>query len=205
MTDARVLEMMRDRGVDVSDVVVGPEVDVAPTGPSHTWGIVSHRDGSTTLGGIDRGVFRPYDRYETDGLAAGALEHVKRPTQKHLLDEDGYGRLRSGAAALRQALAREPALDPSMLPVGTPLDHIGLLSGHATFVLDTPFDQRSAPPTDLNLPREVYLTRVPLGPEVLVKRIEPWFGQVGGGIVVWLARPIRWYYDTGILDVVEVR
>lgn len=198
----RVLELVRERGIATDSVVAGAEPDKVPQAPSHRWVLVPMSDGTITLGGTDRGRFSVYGRYDTEELAANALLHVARKTEFQVPQEpvaDLARRARDLAARL-QARPAGAAYEASDLPVGTALDHIGYESGHVLFLLDTPFSERSSPPTDLRLPRTGYLLRKPLPQTTRVERVVPWFGQPGGGVMVSLDRPIRYYYDTGLLD-----
>ena len=62
------------------------------------------------------------------------------------------------------------------------------------------FAERSAPPTDLRLPRTGYLVRQPLPDTTAVSPVAPWSGQPGGGVLVVLERPLRHLVDTGHLE-----
>ena len=99
--------------------------------------------------------------------------------------------------APRARTAVSPA--PPTLPVGAVFDHIGPSSGHVLYLFATPFEQRSLPPTDLNLTRTGYVLDAPLPETCSVARAKPWFGQPGGGVMVVLDRVIAAYVDGGLL------
>jgi len=207
MSTQDVVRLADEAGARVEHVVAAEEPDVIPKAPSPSWVVVPRSDGRTTVGGMDRGQFRVYDTYETEELAANALVHVlaaMRPEPDEQATPQRRRQAQELAADLRRRVAAGAELTPSVIPVGTALDHIGFSSGHTLFLLDTPFPERSSPPTDLQLPRTAFVLRAPLSGAVRVGPIQPWFGQPGGGIMIPLERPIRWYYDTGILDVVAL-
>ncbi|MBC7633918.1 TNT domain-containing protein [Aeromicrobium sp.] len=209
MSTTDVVRLAGEAGAPTEMVFAAAEPDVIPRAPSQRWVVVPRSDGATTLGGMDRGRFAVYDTYETDELAANAVVHVLQPPQTIVVDAAAFAGLQQDAkqlaATLREHSANGSPLTPDMIPVGTALDHLGPSSGHCLFLLDTPFSERSAPPTDLELSRTVFLVRAPLGGAVSVGPVQPWFGQPGGGILVTLERPVRWYYDTGVVDVVAPR
>jgi hypothetical protein len=207
MSTTDVVRLATEAGADTIGVHAATEPDVIPKAASPSWVVVPRSDGRITLGGMDRGQFRVYDTYETDELAANAVVHVLGPLRPDVDPStlpDHRQRARDLAVGLQARVASGEQLAPASIPAGTALDHIGPSSGHTLFLLDTPFAQRSSPPTDLQLNRTAFVLQTPLGPEVSVSAIRPWFGQPGGGIMVSLGHPIRWYYDTGILDVLPL-
>lgn len=207
MSVQRVLDLVAAAGLPTEALVVGEEPDKVPQAPSHRWVLVPMSDGRTTLGGMDRGSFATYGVYETDELAANALLHVaQRPEYQE--PPAPVTELQARARELAVALQARPAgatYDVSDLPPGTLLDHIGFESGHVLFLAGTPFAERSSPPTDLQLPRTGYLLKAPLPTAATVAPVVPWFGQPGGGVMVSLDRPIRYYYDVGLLDRIDLR
>lgn len=209
MTVAAVLEQAAAHGVPVDQLWVAPELDVVPRGPHGPWLLVARADDSIAIGGMDRGHFTLYGSYETDALAVNALRHLFGGHLERRVPGIGeVDQLAAQARALASGLAQRAAageqLDGTALPVGLCLDHLGTDSGHVLFPLGTPFPRRSAPPTDLHLPRTGYLVRQAIPASVRVEPVAPWFGQPGGGMMVTLDRPIRWYHDTGRLDAVDV-
>ena len=201
---APVVDAAAEAGIPLERLAVGNQPGVVPSGPSGRWAVFPLEDGTVGLGGLDRGGFAPYGRYHDPDAVLNALRHVfQSPVD---LAEVDVPRLAAEAQALAGRLKQRPVEDLSAadLPVGTALDQIGPDSGYCLFLLDTPFSQRSSPPTDLELPRRGYLLRRPLPPTVRVSPVVPWFGQPGGGIMVLLDRPVRWYYDTGHVDAFAV-
>jgi hypothetical protein len=207
VTPENVLAAVAETSAPVHRVAIGT-LDVIPTVPSHHWVLVPLSSGEISIGGVDRGIFRPYLACKTEDEAVRLLTHVLTPTPATSVTNEEALVDRRHAASLRASLAQRAATGEQLhahdLAEGTLLDHIGFDSGHCLFVLDTPFSARSAPPTDLDLPRAFFRIAQPLPSTVPVGQIQPWFGQPGGGIVVQLNRPVRWYVDEGLLDAVDL-
>ena len=199
MTTADVLAGLDD--LDLSGLWVAEQPDVVPDAPPGPWVLVALSDGATMVGGMDRGTFAVYGVYDDDA-AARALRHLLGSTAEvRTLDPEDREGLRVASRQLAQRLqAAGRPLSVTDLPLGTALDHIGSDSGHTAYLLDTPFAQRSSPPTDLRLPRTGYLVRRPLPDSTTVSPVVPWFGQPGGGILVVFERPLRHLVDTGHLE-----
>lgn len=191
-------------GLDLSGLWVSRQPDVVPKAPPGPWVLVPMSDGSTLIGGSDRGTFGVYGVYD-DAAAVRALRHLLgAPAPQRALDEQARRALADDAARLGQDLRHRAAagevLQARDLPPGTALDHLGADSGRTAFLYDTPFSQRSSPPSDLELPRTGYLVRRPLPGTTTVSPVVPWFGQPGGGILVVFERPLRHLVDTGHLE-----
>jgi Tuberculosis necrotizing toxin len=198
----QVLVSAAERGVDTAEVEVGRSVDTIPRAPSHRWVVVPMSDGTVTLGGMDRGRFAAYGRFADPDVAAQALAAAERvppplpegrPTKALVAATQG---LLDQLRAKTEGGAEPGAAD---IPVGAVLDHIGPSCGHVLYLFATPFEQRSLPPTDLNLTRTGYVLEEPLPASCSVARVEPWFGQPGGGVTVALDRVIAYYVDQGVL------
>jgi hypothetical protein len=82
---------------------------------------------------------------------------------------------------------------------GDLLDSVGLETVHHVYALGTGFAQRSQPPTDVNAPYFAFEVAKDLPETVNEGVAAPWFGQRGGGPMVVLDRPVRWYVDQGLL------
>ena len=79
------------------------------------------------------------------------------------------------------------------------LDFYGAETSHHLFAFGTPFQNRSHPPSDVGAPYFAFEVTEPL-PEAVTEGIAvAWFEQPGGGAMVVLDRPIRWYVDHGHL------
>ena len=199
MTTADVVAALED--LDLRGLWVAGAPDVVPTAPPGPWVLVPLSDGGTVIGGSDRGSFVHYGVFD-DESAVRALRHLLGTSAgRRVLEPAERERIAQEAATLAERLksAGRP-LTCADLPVGTALDHIGSDSGHTAYLLDTPFSERSAPPTDLQLPRTGYRVLQPLPPTTGVAPVVPWFGQPGGGILVSFDRPLRFYVDTGHLE-----
>lgn len=202
MSTSDVLAALDD--ADISGVWVAQQPDVVPQAPPGPWVLVPMSDGSTLIGGSDRGTFAVYGIF-ADDAAVRALRHLLGASAaKTELSREQQRSLADDAARLAQDLSHRvaagQALSAGDVPVGTALDHIGADSGRTAFLYDTPFSQRSAPPTDLELPRTGYLVRRPLPDTTTVSPVVAWFGQPGGGILVAFERPLRHLVDTGHLE-----
>ena len=182
----------------------GPE---APTGPSHQW-IAWSVGNEIVLGGADRGRFAAYARIADPTLVAEILQRWDAPTLPAApRDTDTLlGAARVVADDLVGAAAPDPAVrdggivSGSVLPVGTPLDHVGNASGHVLYLYGTEMSARSLPPTDLNEERLGFVLTTALPDSSRVERVRPWFGQPGGGLMVTLDRVIAYYVDAGVLE-----
>lgn len=202
MSLSDVLTAAGDGGLPLERVLVGTVPGVVPSGPSGTWVLFPGADGASVLGGMDRGAFAPYGRYEDDDATLNALRHVlTAPVEDVRAPVDELAR---DARALAQRLRGQTELTAADVPAGAGLDQIGPVSGFHLFLLGTPFPERSLPPTDLALPRRGWLLREPLPATCRVSTVSPWFGQPGGGVMVTLDRPARWYDDTSRLDAFAV-
>lgn len=199
----RTLELAASRGVSVSELVVGREVDVVPQAPSHRWILVPMSDGTVTLGGMDRGRFAAYGKFADPEVAAQALATATADVAPPVLAHRPVKALVTATQGLLDQLRARVAdggeLVPADLPVGAVLDHIGPSSGHVLHLFATPFEQRSLPPSDLNLTRTGYVLDAPLPEACRLARAEPWFGQPGGGLMVVLDRVIASYVDERVL------
>lgn len=199
----QTLDLAAARGVDIQDIEVGDVVDTVPQVPSHRWILVPMSDGSATLGGMDRGRFAAYGKFRDAEVAAEVLVRATS-TDVPALPEGRPSKALVAATQglldqLRASVESGDGLDPAQIPVGAVLDHIGPPSGHVLYLFATPFEQRSLPPTDLNLPRTGYVLNAPLPSGCTVSQVEPWFGQPGGGVMVTLDRVIAFYVDNGLL------
>lgn len=197
-----VLDLAAGRGVDVDALVVGSEVDTIPPAPSHRWVLVPMSDGTVTLGGMDRGAFAPFGKFRDPAVAAQALEMVTASPRGVVVDRPAKALVAATQALLDQLRATADdrgEIGPADLPVGALLDHIGPWSGHVLYLYATPFQQRSLPPTDLNLERTGFILDGALPDTCRLETIAPWFGQPGGGLAVVLDRVIASYVEAGVL------
>ena len=202
MSLSDVVARAAEVGLPLGELTVGNEPGRVPSGPSGRWVLIPVEDGSTLLGQMDRGSFAGYGQNHDDDALLNALHHVLAgPVTPSPVDPvvraKWFQRARSLAAALRARDATSPTV--ADIPEGTALDRIGPHSGFCLFLLDTPFHERSAPPTDLALERTGWLLSRPLPDSVTVAPGVPWFEQPAGGIMITLDRPVRWYADTGVL------
>jgi hypothetical protein len=203
MSIENVVALAADLGVDVDRLVLGRAEDTVPEAPSHTWVLVPTSTGGVVIGGMDRGTFAAYARFEEDRQAAAALARLTAPLAA---PDPGRPHEPLQEAALRLddelvAAADDKGVIPSgLLPVGTPLDHLGSESGHCLYLFGTHMSRRSLPPTDLTEERTGYVLAGALPEGCRVRRVEPWFGQPGGGVLVELDRVIAYYCDTGLLE-----
>lgn len=176
-----------------------PDAKPPPDGP---WAVV--RAGAQwVVGGMGRGRFAPYE-----GLwkLTDALDLAVRLAASPLPVRDGdpsageldQGRA-TGTAILERTTARGGSPGPTALEPGELLDVIGPETGHHLYALGTPFPARSQPPSDVSAPYFTFRVAQPLPRTVQEGQAAPWFEQPGGGAMVVLDRPIRWYVDRGYL------
>jgi hypothetical protein len=179
----------------------------APTGPSHRWIAWSVGD-EIVLGGADHGRFAAYARFADPSLVAEILTRWVAPTLPPApRDTDtlvGAALVVAddlvGSAAHDSTVRDGGAVPGSVLPVGTPLDHVGNASGHVLHLFGTEMSARSLPPTDLNEERMGFVLTTTLPETSRLERARPWFGQPGGGVTVTLDRVIGYYVDAGVLE-----
>lgn len=182
-------------------VQVGPPSADAPPPPEGPWVVVPFDD-TFVVGGFSRGAFRAYDtvtsREEAQALAVhlAATEPPLRPVDDaEELADRGHA---TGQAIRERALERSGRPGPAEVSAGAALDLIGPDSGHHLYALATPFPERAQPPTDVAAEYHRYLVLERL-PEAREGLASPWFEQPGGGAMVVLGRPVRWYVDQGML------
>lgn len=198
--------LLRDAGLDTDRVVWTPVTDQPPQVPSHQWVVWSTTTDEVVLGGSDHGRFAAYARFGDPTLVAEILARWLEPE----LPPPPRDRETLHAASLAVAdtllgpdaqhgLEPGASLPGGVVPPGAPLDHIGDASGHVLHLYDTSFGARSLPPTDANESRTGFVLDRPLPETCRVARVEPWFGQPGGGVSVVLDRVIAYYVDTGVL------
>ena len=199
-----VRRLLIEAGVDQAQVVWHDGAD-APTGPSHRWIVWSVGD-EVVLGGADRGRFAAYARFGDPTLVAELLLRWIEP-QLPPAPRDAET-LHGASLAVADLLVGPEAAAPlqpggfllgGAVPPGAPLDHVGNASGHVLHLYDTALSARSLPPTDANEPRMGFVLDQVLPDACQVVRVEPWFGQPGGGVAVVLDRVIAYYVDHGVL------
>lgn len=198
--------LLRDAGLDTEAVLWAPVSDQLPQAPSHRWVAWPTTNDEIVLGGSDQGSFAAYARFGDPTLVAEILARwldldlPPAPRERETL--------RAASLAVADLLVGPDApsvLEPgghlvgSVVPPGAPLDHIGNGSGHVLHLFDTSFAARSLPPTDANEPRFGLVLDAELPDTCRVVRVEPWFGQPGGGVAVVLDRVIAYYVDRGVL------
>lgn len=87
------------------------------------------------------------------------------------------------AGRLLSLAGDDGVIPPHEVPVGAPFDHLGNESGHCLYVFDTPMQQRSVPPTDLNEDRRGYVLTGPLPSGATVS--EPHPGSANQAAASW--------------------
>jgi hypothetical protein len=97
-----------------------------------------------------------------------------------------------------RSLERSGRPGPAALAPGEVLDLIGADTAHHLYALATPFPERAQPPSDAGTEYHRYEVLAPLR-EAREGMAAAWFEQPGGGAMVVLDRPVRWYVDQGML------
>lgn len=204
MSEEQVLaDALAQAGLPDGAVVLAPAPEPdAPQPPEGPWLVVPF--GSRfVVGAVGRGKFAPYETLWTlddavrlaVGLAAAPLPPGQVPTDEALRE-----RARATAAAIvDRTRERGGAAGPTRVGPGDLLDVVGLETGHHLYALGTAFARRSQPPTDLNAPYFAFEVAKDLPETVNEGVAAPWFGQPGGGAMVVLDGPLRWYVDHGLL------
>ena len=180
-------------------VLVGPPEPDAPPPPEGPW-ILLPWEGRYMLGGFSRGAFRPYSSYATFAEARDlAVRLASEPAASRPAPEDVAEAGRRTAEAVRaRTRSNGGQAGPAGVGAGDLLDLVGPETGHHLYALGTPFPERSQPPTDVGREYHRYEVLAPL-PEAQEGLAAPWFEQPGGGAMVVLGRPVRWYVDRGLL------
>lgn len=212
MIGETVRGLLEQERVDVSRVTWAEPSDQPPAAPSHQWIAWPTADGELILGGMDRGKFAAYARFGDPTLAAEVLRRWIEPDLPSAPRDEQT--LHSAALAVADELGatQAPTSQRSLsevaparvLPVGTPLDHVGNASGHVLYLYDTPMSARSLPPTDILENRMGFVLNATLPDACRVVRAEPWFGQPGGGLMVVLDRVIAYYVDRGVVSAFQL-
>ncbi len=203
--------LLRDAGLDTDAVLWAPVSEQPPQAPSHRWVVWPTPDDEVVIGGCDQGQFAAYARFGDPTLVAEILARwLEADLPPAPRDRETLHAASLAVADLLVGPDAPSVLEPggflpgSAVPAGAPLDHIGDGSGHVLHLFDTSFAARSLPPTDANEARIGLVLNTPLPDTCRVVRVEPWFGQPGGGVAVVLDRVIAYYVDTGVLSAFAV-
>lgn len=197
-----VSRLLSDAGLPPGAVVLADSRPEDPPPPEGRWAVV--RSGvQWVTGAMGRGRFAPYEGlWKLSDALDLAIRLATEPLAPHERDpstaEVEQGRS-TGASILERTATRGGAPGPNALESGDLLDVIGPETGHHLFALATPFPARSQPPSDVGASYLTFRVVRPMPDTVQEGRAAPWFEQPGGGAMVVLDRPIRWYVDQGFL------
>ena len=188
-----------DRAVVCADPPDRPDAKQPPEGP---WLLVPYGQ-QVLVGALGRGKFAPYEAMWTAEdavdlavrLAGSALPPRSTPVEP---DAERSG-LRTAEAVRERVAPLDGAPGPARLVPGDALDCFGVETGHHLYALGTPFPQRSQPPSDVGAPYFTFEVVQPFPDKVREGIAAPWFEQPGGGAMIVLDRPIRWYVDQSFL------
>lgn len=181
--------------------LIGPPTPDAPAPPEGPWLVVPY-DTAYVVGAMGRGRFAAYASVATIEDAAalvvrlvGEAAATAPPESPEVLQQRAEA---TRAGILRRTADRGGAAGTAMVAPGEAVDVFGPETGHHLYALGTPFPERSQPPSDAAglYHRYVVVTALPEATEGVAA---PWFGQPGGGAMVVLSKPIRWYVDQGHL------
>ncbi|WGL53954.1 TNT domain-containing protein [Nocardioides sp. BP30] len=189
-----------------SAILTRPPTPGTPPPPEGVWVVVPYGD-AFVVGAVARGRFAPYGSAADLDAAAAIVTRLVLTRPRTVPSAEVEALERRGevaAAAIKQRTrAREGAAGPAAGAAGEALDTFGAATTHHLYALGTPFAERSQPPTDVDAPYHRYLVLSQL-PEAQEGVAAPWFAQPGGGAMVVLGRPIRWYLDQGhLVEVVD--
>jgi hypothetical protein len=188
-----------ERAVVWADSPEDPGARQPPHGP---WLLVSY-GAQVLVGGMGRGKFATYEALWTVedaiDLAVRLAASPLPPMQRDATDLERAAGERTTAGILARTAERGGSPGPTALGVGDMLDFYGAETSHHLFAFGTPFQNRSQPPSDVGAPYFAFEVTEPL-PEAVTEGIAvAWFEPPGGGAMVVLDRPIRWYVDHGHL------
>jgi len=198
----RLADALREAELDPDAAVLlpAPTAD-SPPPPPGPWVVLPFGDGFV-VGAMSRGRFAQYDQVETFERAAMLVIRLLQESaaRRTVPDPARLGeRGRATSQAIRSRTAeRGGAAGPAAVDAGDVLDVVGPETAHHLYALGTAFDARSQPPTDAHGPYHRYEVLAEL-PDASEGVAAPWFGQPGGGAMVVLPRPIRWYVDQRLL------
>lgn len=196
-------EALREHGLAPDAVVLAPPpVPDAPAPPSERWSIVPFGQ-QFVVGATGRGTFSTYEAVWTlEDAVRLAVDLASSPIPAF----DGRldaAQLEAGARTATGILTRTDerggAAGPVGLLPGDMVDAYGAETEHHLFALGVPFDERSEPPSRVGSPYFVFVVAGELADGAREGRAAPWFEVPGGGAMVVLDRPIRWYVDRGVL------
>jgi hypothetical protein len=194
---------LREHGLPPDAVVLSPPPGPgAPAPPSDAWAIVPYGE-QYVVGATGRGTFATYEAVWTVedavDLAVRLASSPVPPFDGRLEAAQLEAGTRTAAGILERTEERGGAAGPTGLVPGDLLDAYGAETEHHLFALGTPFDRRSEPPSRVGSPYFAFVVAAALPDTVREGRAAPWFEMPGGGPMVVLDRPIRWYVDQGLL------
>lgn len=202
-TQADLDQVLREAGLPEGSVVLAaPPDEGAPPPPSGPWVVVPYGH-QFVVGGMARNKFRPYaSLWSIEDAVDLAVRLVSTPAR--CTPGGDPEALRARGAATADAIndrvrAGGGAARPTAVGAGDVLDCLEPETAHHLYALGTPFPQRSQPPTAIGGPYHRYEVVQELPGKVMEGVAAPWFGQPGGGAMVVLDAPIRWYVDQGFL------
>ncbi|MDO5673039.1 MAG: TNT domain-containing protein [Actinomycetaceae bacterium] len=138
---------------------------------------------------------------EAMGVVA-RLVHEPVPVKVAPEDVEDRGR-RTGLAIEYRCRERDGRPGPNELAPGDVLDTFDDDHAHFLFALGTPFINRSQSKEVLSNPYHAYELLAPLPMAVVEGIAAPGNNMPGGGAMIVLDRPVRWYIDNGYL--IEIR
>ena len=199
----RLAELLDSAGLPATSVVWAPEpAPGAAAPPDGPWVLVPYGQ-QTVVGAVGRRTFATYEALWTAEDAvdlAVRLAASPLPVRTASLADDEVAAGQATASAIiARTEGRGGQAGPTAVGPGDVLDVIGPETGHHLYALGTPFPHRSQPPSDVGAPWLTFEVVKHLPPTVLEGRVAPWFEQPGGGAMVVLDRPVRWYVDNGFL------
>ncbi|MBC7633916.1 TNT domain-containing protein [Aeromicrobium sp.] len=205
-TQNTIDEGLAEAGLPAGAVVLTAEPTPDAPPPSEGPRLVTPFGSQAVVRGLARGTFAPYESLSSVEAAIElATRHAATTPEPRVIDAAELARAgTTTATAIRKRTAsRGQAAGPNGLSPGDALDTFGPDTAHHLFAAGTPFPERSLPPSDIGQAFRQYTVQSVLPPHVMEGLAAPWFGQPGGGAMVVLDRPIRWYVDHGQLTEVS--
>lgn len=174
-----------------------PSLPPPPPGP---WVVASWDDGYAvgTMRGTEFSIYALVGDLVEAADVVAHLVHDPIGVRRAPADAEERGR-KTGAAIAARTRARGGKPGPNELVPGDMLDAFDDDRTHFLFALGTPFAARGQHPAVMQNPYHAYQVLVPMPMAVLEGLVQQPTPTNGGGAIVVLDRPLRWYLDNGFL------
>lgn len=201
--EQRLAEALSSAGLDQRAVVLAPPPEPeSPPPPEGRWLIVPYGS-QFVVGAVARAKFAPYGAlWSFDDAVSLATRLASTAAASRDVGPTASLRATGEVTARRirqRTEQRGGSPGPTQVVGGEVFDAVEPETAHHLYAWGTPFSQRSQPPDAIGGSYHQYEVLRDLPGNVQEGRAAPWFGQPGGGSMLVLDRPIRWYVDQGLL------